>query len=179
MQNSLKLWSAGLVLASVAVTSSRAMSANMTYFVNQVASIDASLRDVDFSAASVPTDTSWPRNGLKVWQLQFATNDGKSQCFEISTGGDGGDTRFWVGSQSLNDDSNGTLYSTARVWLVPPSGAYEYLTVTVAAYSASYNSMLFSLNVKKFGTSLSESQCTGSGPAVKSIRGTVTFINPS
>lgn len=180
MKNSLKVWSTGVALTCVAVTTSDAMSANMTYFVNQTADVDNSLRDVDFSASSVPTGSGGATNGLKVWNLELATNNGKSQCFELSTSGNGnGDTRFWVGSQSLNDDSNGTLYSTARVWLVPPNGFYEYLTVSVAAYNSSYNSMLFSLNVKKFSTALTQSQCVGSGPAVKSIQGTVTFVNPT
>lgn len=175
MKTSLKLWSSGVALACMAATTSDVMSANMTYFVNQ-GGIDNSSREIDFAAASVPMG-SGPTSGRKVWNLDLATNSGKSQCFEVSTSGNtNGNTRLWVGSTSLNNDANGTQYSSARVWLVPPSGAYEYLTVTVAAYSASFNTMKFSLNVKTFPTTMTQAQCVGSGPAVKSVRTTVNFV---
>lgn len=163
------------VLAAATAMASAAY-ADKTYFVNQPAGIDVSLRKVDFAPASVPLG-SGPTAGRKVWDLDLSTNSGVSQCFEISTSGDGtGDTRFWVAGQSLDDDSGDALYSSARVWLVPIPDNYEYLTLTVAAYSSGYNSMNFSLDVRK-RPGLSESQCVGQGPAVKSIQGTVTFVN--
>lgn len=176
MLHDFKLCASLSVLVAVTTITSFAMSSDKTYFVNQIQGIDVSLRTVDFAPASVPLG-SGPLAGRKVWDLDLSTNSGTSQCFEISTSGDGtGDTRFWVAGQSLDDDSGDGYYSSARVWLVPIAGNYEYLTVTVAAYSSAYNSMKFSLDIRK-RPGLTEAQCVGQGPAVKSIQGTVTFVN--
>jgi len=176
MSRNIKLYASVSVLVAASAIASAAWSSDKTYFVNQPQGIDVSLRNVDFATASVPLG-SGPTAGRKVWDLDLSTNNGTSQCFEIATSGDGtGDTRLWVADQSLDDDSGDGLYSSARVWLVPTPGNYEYLTVTVAAYSSAYNSIKFSLDIRK-RPGLTEAQCVGQGPAVKSIQGTRTFVN--
>lgn len=176
---------AGIAFGLVSLVATHASRADMTYFVNQTSSIDFSDRNVDFTTSSIPTNGSGVTAGLKMWRVQLATNDGRSQCLELRTAGDGtGDTRFWVYDsnlgdyRSLNDDSNGTLYSTARVWLVPPSGVYEYADVYVTGYSSAYNAMKFSVSIWKYSTSMTEAQCT-QGSTMKHIRGTQTLVNPT
>jgi len=185
MTSKRKIRALGVALGALTLMASHSTRADMTYFVNQISSIDVANRDVDFTTPSVGTISSGALTGFKYWTLHLATNSGKSQCFQVSTLGDGtGDTRFWVfdGSindyRSLNDDSNGTLYSAANAWLVPSTGSYEYADIIVTGFSQSYNSMKFELDVHKLSTSTTEAQCT-QGPTMKHIRGVQTLVNPT
>jgi hypothetical protein len=185
MTSTQKARALGLVLGAATFAASHSTLADMTYFVNQAGGIDVANREIDFSTASVPTGSWGVTAGLKSWILHLSTNSNKSQCFQIWTAGDGtGDTRFWaydssIGDyRSLNDDSNGTLYSTANVWVVPGLNTYEYADVLVTSYNSFYNAMKFELIVHKLPTTTTETQCT-QGATLKHVQGVVTFVNAS
>jgi hypothetical protein len=181
----LKRYVAGLALVLVTIVASHSSRADISYYVNQSGGIDFDGRDIDFTSASVLTSGSGVTAGLKMWKLELATNNGQSLCIEIRTAGDGtGDTRFWAWNnatgdfQSLNDDSNGGLYSMARVWIKPAAGSYEYANMWVTGFSSDYNAMKFQLNIWKLATSTTEAQCT-QGSTMKQILGTQTLVNPT
>jgi hypothetical protein len=185
MTSTRKVRALGLLLGAATFAASHSSLAEMTYFVNQAGGVDVANREIDFSTASVPIDSGGTTDGLKTWVLNLSTNSNKSQCFQIWTAGDGtGDTRFWAGDpttgdlRSLNDDSNGTLYSTANVWVVPNLNTYEYADLVVTSYSPFYNSMKFELIVHRLPTTTTEAQCT-QGATLKKVRGAVTFVNAS
>jgi hypothetical protein len=175
-----------LALGVVAFTASNTAMAEMTYFVNQAGGIDVANRDIDFTTASVPVGGSGVTAGLKTWTLDLSTNSNKSQCFQIWTAGDGNDdTRIWAYDstindyRSLNDDSNGTLYSAVNVWIVPRTNQYEYASVIVTGYSSAYNTMQFELIVHKLSSATTEAQCTQGIAALKQVQGVTTFVNAS
>lgn len=175
-----------LALGVVTFTASNSALADMTFFVNQTGGVDVANRDIDFTTPSVPLGTSGVTSGLKTWVLDLSTNSNKSQCFQIWTAGDGNDdTRIWAYDstindyRSLNDDSNGTLYSAVNVWIVPRTNQYEYASVIVTGYNSNYNSMQFELIVHKLGSATTEAQCTSGIAALKQVRGVTTFVNAS
>jgi hypothetical protein len=183
MKSTRKIRALGLLLGAGILASSHATMADMTYFVNQAGGIDVANRDVDFTTPSVVTISTGNLNGFKSWGIHLSTNSNKSQCFQVWTAGDGtGDTRFWAYDssindyRSLNDDSNGTLYSSANVWVVPNNNTYEYSNFIVTGYSQSYNSMKFELIIHRLPTTTTEAQCT-QGSTLKQIRGVQTFVN--
>lgn len=176
----------GFLIGAATFAGSHSTRADMTYYVNQTGSIDVANRDVDFTSPSAPTIPSGPLVGFKSWTLQLATNSNKAACFQVWTGGDGtGDTRFWVNDpntgipQKVNDDSDGTtLYARANVWVVPPQGTYQYVSLLVTGYSPFYNSMKFELIVHRLPTNTTEAQCT-QGSTLKVVQGVFTFVNPT
>lgn len=104
-------------------------------------------------------------NVVQYGVAKYATTAGTSQCWEINTqaprfyGSATGDTRFWTMDSTgtwrgLNDDSGGTLWSRARIWLDVNATA----VLVVAAYSSTWDTMHFDLYSHRLN--LSEADCT-------------------
>lgn len=180
-----RLTAVSVLVATVFLASSRASLANSSYFPNQPANQgDNATEDVDFAASSIPVGQTGALSGLKYWVLDLATYDAKTQCFNITTSGTGGDTRIWIYDnsindyRSLNDDSNGTYYSEVNIWIAPPSNGGRYVSPVISSYSPAYNSMQFKVQIKKRPAATTESACTN-GATYKSTNSGNTFVNAS
>jgi len=150
---------------------------------------------VDFATTTIaghadtPTATFGGVSGLKYKFLQLDLGGliNNQQCFEVATThpdflpGDVADTRIWIVSglgsfaspRGLNDDSNGTLFSTARVWL--QGAPSSFVNLTVAAFSTGWNTAHYALLVRQIPAT--EANCTTnqSAPWVKVKNGTMTI----
>lgn len=172
------------VLCLVVIAWAAPLRADSIYFPNQAANgLDSATEDLDFGAPSIPTGTSGALAGKKYWILNLATYNGHNTCFEITTYGDAtANTRIWVYDptindyRSLNNDFNNTVQSQAHVWIAPPSNAGRYVSPVISGFSSANNSMVFSVNVKKMGSSTTETQCT-SGSTYKAKSSGNTFVN--
>lgn len=149
---------------------------------------------VDFATSTIsghvdhPTATFANVPGLKYkfLQLDISNSSSGQQCFEVTTAHPMGmlsvtaDTRIWIvsglGSQTtplgLNDDWAGTYFSAARVWL--KGNPSSFVNLEVAAFSSSWNTMQFSLNVRQLPANEADCTTNQTEPWVKVINGTMT-----
>lgn len=149
---------------------------------------------VDFATTTIaghvdnPTATFGGVSGLKYkfLELDISNSSNGQQCFEVSTTHPYGmlsvtaDTRIWIvsglGSQTtplgLNDDWNGSLFSTARVWL--KGAPSSFVNLEVAAYHAGWNTAQFALLVRQIPVNEADCTTNQTEPWVKVINGTMT-----
>ena len=150
---------------------------------------------VDFATTTIaghvdnPTATFGGVSGLKYKFLQLDNGNSSlgQQCFEVATThpygmpGVTADTRIWIvsglGSQTtplgLNDDWNGSLFSTARVWL--KGAPSSFVNLEVAAYSSGWNTAQFALLVRQVPANEADCTTNQAEPWVKVINGTMTI----
>jgi hypothetical protein len=175
---------AAAALSVVAMAYAAPLRADSTYFPNQPGNGgDNTLEDIDFASASIPTGSSGALAGKKYYVVNLATYNSKNTCFVITTWGDpAADTRIWVYDstindyRSLNNNYGGTLQSTARIWIAPPSNGGRYVSPVISGVSSAQNSMQFSVQVQKIKSSTTETQCTV-GSTYKAKASGNSFIN--
>ncbi len=144
---------------------------------------------VDFAATTIAGHSAEPivtlgGANVKAHLLQVKANGYTGPaCYDISTTnpdfipGATADTRIWFWNANtgnyevLNDDWNGSTYSTGRIFL---NGGNAFVNLRVAAYSTVWNSAHFKIYLTRNNTG--EASCTtGSGKKwVKYVNGVMS-----
>jgi hypothetical protein len=181
-------WVAAAVSISVSWTWAQSGDQNNWYSLDKSGIASVVRNYVDFN--STRQAGAWPTlaGGQKYIPVKI---EGWGGCYRIFTepkNYPSGDTRFWykkesdpVGSyQSLNDDYNGTLFSSARIW-VEYNSYPNTMFLAISTYSSSYNSMDFTWSIQLMNpTWTTPAQCDdGVSPFLKHINGVFTVVRGS
>ncbi|MDB5102938.1 MAG: hypothetical protein JWP91_627 [Fibrobacteres bacterium] len=178
-------WIATAVSISVSGALAQSNDQNNWYSLEKGGIISVVRNYVDFN--STRQAGAWPTlgGGQKYVPVKIEGSGGCYKVFTEPKTNANGDTRIWYkkeadpvsGYKSLNDDINGTLFSSARIW-VEGTSYPNNLFLAISAYSTTYNAMDFTWSIQNMNTTwTTPAQCDdGASPFLKYINGVFTVI---